>query len=166
MAHWFARAFTMSLLIMLAGCSSSSEPPASAGRNQPAAAAPTDAEKNKQVVREFYELAFNQQKPEEAVAKYVGASYRQHNPTAGDGSQAFIDLVKGFTKAFPKLRFDFKRFVAEGDLVAVHSHLVAEPGSRGTAVMDIFRVENGKIVEHWDVLQDVPEKAANDNTMF
>jgi len=166
MVLWFARAFTMGLLIMLVGCSSPSGPPASAGRNQPAAAAPTDAEKNKQVVREFYELAFNQQKPEEAVAKYVGPSYRQHNPTAGDGSQAFIDLVKGFAKAFPKLRFDFKRFVAEGDLVAVHSHLVTVPGSRGTAVMDIFRVENGKIVEHWDVLQDVPEKAANDNTMF
>ena len=96
----------------------------------------------------------------------MGPSYRQHNPAAADGSQAFIDFVKGFTKAFPQLRFDFKRLVAEGDLVAVHSHLVAEPGSRGTAVMDMFRVENGKIVEHWDVVQEVPEKAANGNTMF
>ena len=64
------------------------------------------------------------------------------------------------------MRFDFKRFVAEGDLVVVHSHLVRKPGDRGMAVMDIFRLENGKIVEHWDVLQEVPESPANNNTMF
>ena len=166
MVQWFARAFPTGLLIVFTGCSPASQPPDPAGQDRPAASAPADAERNKQVVREFYELAFNQQKPEEAVAKYVGPSYRQHNPAAADGSQAFIDFVKGFTKAFPQLRFDFKRLVAEGDLVAVHSHLVAEPGSRGTAVMDMFRVENGKIVEHWDVVQEVPEKAANGNTMF
>ena len=64
------------------------------------------------------------------------------------------------------MRFDFKRFVAEGDLVVVHSHLVRKPGDRGMAVMDIFRLENGKIVEHWDVLQEAPESPANNNTMF
>jgi predicted SnoaL-like aldol condensation-catalyzing enzyme len=64
------------------------------------------------------------------------------------------------------LRFDFKRLVAEGDLVVVHSHLVRKPGDRGMTVMDIFRLENGKIVEHWDVLQEVPESPANNNTMF
>jgi predicted SnoaL-like aldol condensation-catalyzing enzyme len=64
------------------------------------------------------------------------------------------------------LRFDFKRLVAEGDLVAVHSHLVRKPGDRGMAVMDIFRLENGKIAEHWNVLQEIPESPANNNTMF
>ena len=123
-------------------------------------------EANKSVVRDFYNLAFNLKKPEEAVAKYLGSHYRQHNPSAGDGADPFIAFVRGFVKAFPSLRFDFKRFVAEGDLVVVHSHLVRKPGDRGMAVMDIFRLENGKIFEHWDVLQEVPESPANNNTMF
>ena len=125
-----------------------------------------DLERNKQIVREFLDLAFNQKNPEHAVARYVGPYYRQHHPEAGDGAGPFIEFAKGFGQAFPALRFDFKRFVAEGDLVAVHLHIIPQPGARGTAVMDIFRLENGKIVEHWDVLQDVPEKAANDNTVF
>jgi len=123
-------------------------------------------EANKSVVRDFYSLAFNLKKPEEAVAKYAGPYYRQYNPTAGDGADPFIAFVRGFVKAFPSLRFDFKRLVAEGDLVVVHSQLVRKPGDRGMAVMDIFRLENGKIVEHWDVLQEVPESPANNNTMF
>ena len=85
---------------------------------------------------------------------------------AGDGPEPFISFVKWITTENPKLRFDFKRFVAEGDLVVVHSHLRPSPDARGTAVMDIFRLENGKIVEHWDVLQIVPETSANANTMF
>ena len=123
-------------------------------------------EANKTVVREFYDLAFNKQKPDEAVAKYVGRTYRQHNPSAGDGTAPFVEFVRGFARAFPSLRFEFKRLVAEGDLVVVHSHLARQPGDRGMAVMDIFRLENGKVVEHWDVLQDVPESPANQNTMF
>lgn len=123
-------------------------------------------EENKAVVHEFYNLAFNLKKPEEAVAKYVGPYYRQHNPSSGDGPEPFIAFVRGFIKAFPSLHFDFKRQVAEGDLVLMHSHLVRMPGDRGMAVMDIFRLENGKIVEHWDILQEVPESSVNNNTMF
>jgi predicted SnoaL-like aldol condensation-catalyzing enzyme len=118
------------------------------------------------MVREYYHLALNLQRPEEAVQKYLGPSYRQHNPGAADGAKAFIAFVKSFTGAFPSLRFDFKRFIAENDLVVVHSHLIRQPGDRGVAVMDIFRIENEKIVEHWDVLQDIPEISANTNTMF
>lgn len=123
-------------------------------------------ESNKSVVRDFYNLALNLKKPEEAVAKYVGSTYRQHNPMAGDGADLFIAFVRGFVKTFPSLRFDFRRLVAEGDLVVVHSHLVRKPDDRGMAVMDIFRLEKGKIVEHWDVLQEVPESPVNNNTMF
>jgi len=123
-------------------------------------------EANKTAVREFYDLAFNQQKPDEAVAKYVGRTYRQHNPEAGNGTAPFISFVRGFVQAFPSLRFEFKRQVAEGDLVVVHSHLVRQPGDQGMAVMDIFRLENAKIVEHWDVLQEVPESPANQNMLF
>jgi predicted SnoaL-like aldol condensation-catalyzing enzyme len=124
------------------------------------------AEQNKTAVREFYDLAFNQRQPDAAVAKYVGNSYRQHNPLAGDGTAPFIGFVNWLTGANPDLRFHFKRFIAEGDLVVVHSHMVPSKDARGTAVMDIFRLEDGKIVEHWDVLQEVPEKAENPNTMF
>ena len=124
------------------------------------------SEQNKSVVKSFYDLAFNQRQPEQAVAKYVGTTYRQHNPMAGDGTEPFIGYVKWLASTSPDFRFEFKRFIAEGDLVVVHSHLVPSKGARGTAVMDIFRLENGKIVEHWDVLQEVPEKAQNQNTMF
>lgn len=126
----------------------------------------TNLEANKKTVREFYDLAFNQKKPAEAVAKYVGPRYTQHNPGAPDGPEAFVQFVKGFTGQFPELRVHFKRFIAEGDLVVVHSNIVPKPGTRGIAAADIFRVTNGKIVEHWDVLQDVPEQAANQNSMF
>ena len=123
-------------------------------------------EQNKENVRAFYDLAFNQKQPEEAVKRYVGKYYRQHNPNAPDGPEAFIGFVKWLTGTNPQVRVDFKRIIAEGDLVVVHSHNVAVPGTRGKAVIDIFRVEDGKIVEHWDVVQEVPETAKNDNTMF
>jgi len=123
-------------------------------------------EANKAIVREYYNLAFNLKKPEEAVAKYMGPYYRQHNPGAADGPEPFIAFVRGFAQAFPSMRVDMKRTVAEGDLVVVHSNLIREPGDRGMAAADIFRLENGKIVEHWDVLQEVPESSANNNTMF
>jgi predicted SnoaL-like aldol condensation-catalyzing enzyme len=90
----------------------------------------------------------NQRQPEEAVKQYVGSSYRQHNPMAGDGPEPFIGFVKWITGENPDLRVEFKRFIAESDLVAVHSHLIPAKGVRGTAVIDIFRLENGKIVEH------------------
>jgi len=121
---------------------------------------------NKRIVREWHELAIEQRKPEEAVAKYLGPHYRQHNPGAGDGPEPFIAAVKGLTKTFPELSMEPKRIVAEGDYVVLHSHLILKPGDRGRAVVDIFRLENGKIVEHWDVVQEVPETSANNNTMF
>jgi predicted SnoaL-like aldol condensation-catalyzing enzyme len=124
------------------------------------------AEANKAVVGDFYDLAFNQKQPEEAARKYIGPYYRQHNPQVGDGPEPFIQYVRGFAQAFPDFRSEFKRFIAEGELVVVHSNLIPQPGSRGMAVIDIFRLEDGKIVEHWDVIQDVPESAANANTMF
>lgn len=123
-------------------------------------------ESNKATVQAFYDLAFNVKKPADAVSRYMGKVYRQHNPGAGDGPEPFISYVTEFVKAYPELRVNFKRFIAEEDLVVVHSHMVRSPGDRGKAVVDIFRLEAGKIVEHWDVLQEVPEKSANANTMF
>jgi predicted SnoaL-like aldol condensation-catalyzing enzyme len=123
-------------------------------------------EMNKKIVLEYTDLVFIQRKPEEAVAKYQGPYYRQHNPSATDGSEPFIGFVKWFAQTYPSFQIDFKRIIAEGDLVVTHSHLVREPGDRGMAVVDIFRLENGKIVEHWDVVQEIPETSANNNTMF
>jgi predicted SnoaL-like aldol condensation-catalyzing enzyme len=121
---------------------------------------------NKEIVRAFYDLAFNQKQPEEAVKRYAGSYYRQHNPNAADGTEPFIGFVKWLTGSNPHLRIEFKRLIAEGDLVVVHTHNVAVPGTTGKAVIDIFRLEDGKIVEHWDVVQEVPPTSKNDNTMF
>ena len=123
-------------------------------------------EENKQKVVSYYTLAFNDKRPEEAVAKYVGPKYIQHNPQAPDGPGAFVQFVQAFAGQFPQLHVEIKRIIAEGDLVMTHSLLTTSPEDRGTAAADIFRLEDGKIVEHWDVLQPVPETAANDNTMF
>jgi predicted SnoaL-like aldol condensation-catalyzing enzyme len=123
-------------------------------------------EANKRIVREWNDLAINQRKPEEAVARYLGPHYRQHNPGAADGPESFIGFVKRFAQTFPDFRVEPKRIIAEGNYVVMHSHLIPKPGDRGTAVVDIFRLEDGKIVEHWDVVQEVPETSANSNTMF
>ena len=126
----------------------------------------TDLENNKRMVREYYEMAFNDRKPEEAVARYMGSYYRQHNPQAADGAEPFINFVNYFAQTFPEFHLDIKRLIAEGDLVVTHSNITRHAGDRGQAVVDIFRLEDGKIVEHWDVVQDIPETAANNNTMF
>ena len=121
---------------------------------------------NKRAAVAFLDLAFNKKEPQAAVDRYVGAQFIQHNPLAADGAAAFVAYVKWATTQSPELNFDFKRVFGENDLVAVHYHRTLSATDRGAAVMDIFRFEKGKIVEHWDVIQDVPETSANDNTMF
>ena len=126
----------------------------------------TDSNENKKTVVAFYNLAFNDRQPVEAVSQYIGPTYRQHNPKAQDGPVGFIQYVSGILGQFPEASREIKRTVAEDDLVVIHSLVKGAPFDRGTAVVDIFRLEDGKIVEHWDVHQLVPETAANDNTMF
>ncbi|KFF94903.1 hypothetical protein IQ62_44710 [Streptomyces scabiei] len=101
-----------------------------------------------------------------AIDRYWGPQYHQHNPNIPDGVAGVRAGLGAYFQQFPDLAVSRKRVIAEGDLVAVHSHYVNAPGERGQAVLDLFRVRNGKIVEHWDVLQDVPATSANDNTMF
>ncbi|MEV1079405.1 nuclear transport factor 2 family protein [Streptomyces sp. NPDC050211] len=101
-----------------------------------------------------------------AIDRYWGPEYHQHNPNIADGVDGVKAGLGGFFEAFPQLKVTPKRVIAEGDLVAVHSHYVNSPGERGQAIVDLFRVRNGKIVEHWDVIQDVPASSANDNGMF
>ena len=121
-------------------------------------------EANKKNVVEFYNQALNE-KNFEAASKYLGARYIQHNPVAADGPEGLKGFIGFLRDKFPNSRSEIKRVFAEGDHVIVHVHAVREPGTRGRAIIDIFRLENGKIVEHWDVAQDVPEKAANSNGM-
>ena len=124
-------------------------------------------ERNKRNVVAYYTLAFNGKQPAKAVELYVGDRYIQHNPFAADGPQAFIDFVTAFTAEHPQLFVDIKRVIAECDLVVTHSHITEDPSDRGDAVADIFRLDRrGKVVEHWDVVQEVPATSANDNTMF
>ena len=126
-------------------------------------------ERNKQTVTAFYTMAVNDHDPEGAVQKYVGAEYRQHNPFAQDGKEAFIAFFKDRFKRDPKARMEIKRSVAEGDYVVVHVHHLDPAGGKGRATMDWFRLDaNGKIVEHWDVGQIVPQdsEVKNQNTMF
>jgi predicted SnoaL-like aldol condensation-catalyzing enzyme len=132
------------------------------------AAGPAQAqqlEANKKNVVEFYNQALNE-KNFDAASKYLGARYTQHNPVAADGPEGLKGFLGFLRDKFPHSRSEIKRVFAEGDYVILHVHSVREPGTRGRAIIDIFRLENGKIVEHWDVVQDVPEKAANSNGMF
>jgi predicted SnoaL-like aldol condensation-catalyzing enzyme len=125
-----------------------------------------DLSLNKRLAKECLDMIFNQHKPAQAVAQYVGESYRQHNPNAPDGPQGVIAYAAGYLKANPELRLDFKRIIAEGDYVVVHSHLKPNSSDRGEAVVDIFRVEGGKLVEHWDVVQPISAQPVNRNGMF
>ena len=126
---------------------------------------PSQLEANKRIATEFYDAAINR-KDLAAASAYLGSGYKQHNPTAADGPEGlrkFIDFLK---ERFPNQRGEIKRVIAEGDLVALHIHSTGRDDGPGRAIVDIFRIENGKVVEHWDVIQDIPAQPANSNGMF
>jgi predicted SnoaL-like aldol condensation-catalyzing enzyme len=134
----------------------------------PGLAAAADAgqlESNKKTAVAFYEASINQ-KDFAAAAPFLGPYYKQHNPTAKDGAEglkAFIDFLKA---RYPRQHGDIRQVIAEGDLVVLHVHSTRDDNTPGRAIVDIFRLQNGKVVEHWDVIQDIPAQGANSNGMF
>ena len=124
-----------------------------------------DLESNKENAIAFYRTAYLGY-PSKAVEKYVGSEYIQHNPAVGDGKQAFIDYFDEMARDYPDKEIAFLRAVAEGDLVALHTHQTW-PGNDQYVTMDIFRFDDqGKIVEHWDSIQEVPSESKNGNSMY
>lgn len=130
------------------------------------AQAQSQTEKNKKIAVAFLTMIFNEHKVAEAFKLYSVPEYKQHNPYAASGADAAIKFFEGYFSKMPGAHTDIKRVIAEGDLVAIHNNPKSSATDRGSAVVDIFRVVNGRVVEHWDVVQSIPEKSANENTMF
>jgi predicted SnoaL-like aldol condensation-catalyzing enzyme len=121
--------------------------------------------RNKQLVLAFYHKIIGE-KDYEGARQYMGTQYRQHAPYATDGHTGIAEWVRKFKESFPQHRYEVKKVIAEGDLVVLHLHGMNGPNPLGESVIDIFRIENGKVVEHWDVIQPIPESADNANSMF
>jgi len=124
-----------------------------------------ELEQNKENAIAFYKMAY-EGNPKEAVALYVGEDYIQHNPDVADGLDGFINYFERMQNEYPQKSIDFVRCIAEGNLVALHTHQTW-PGDDEYVTMDFFRFDqNGKICEHWDAIQQIPGKSANPNTMY
>ena len=128
-------------------------------------AAESEQEINKKLVAQFYQNAIND-KNFAAAEPYLGSWYIQHNPQAQDGIDGFKQFIEYLKSTYPQSHSEIKRIIADGDYVILHVHSTKEPGTRGQAIMDIFRLEHNKIVEHWDVIQEIPAESANNNGMF
>jgi predicted SnoaL-like aldol condensation-catalyzing enzyme len=122
---------------------------------------------NKKIVQEFEETAWNQHDIEKALT-YLDPNYKQHNPYFADGVEGFKAGLTGLVTANPNLSIEIKRTLSEGDYVVIHKYAIldSKAGTGKKAIMDIYRMENGKIAEHWDVIEDIPEEPKNTNTMF
>jgi predicted SnoaL-like aldol condensation-catalyzing enzyme len=126
----------------------------------------TIAEQNKKTVLAFYKEAHFDGDVDGAIARYVGDTYIQHTAGGEDGVEGLRGFINGFLTAFPNAKGDIRRVLADGDLVAVHAHWTGLVSENGDVGVDLFRVENGKLVEHWDVFAPVPTTSKNSNTVY
>jgi predicted SnoaL-like aldol condensation-catalyzing enzyme len=123
------------------------------------------AEMNKQNVIDFYNAVVNE-KDFNAATQYFGPRYTQHNPTATDGPEGLKIFIQFLRDKYPQSKNEIKHIYIDGDYIILHVHSVRESGTLGRAIIDVFKLENNKIIEHWDVIQDIPEISANQNGMF
>jgi predicted SnoaL-like aldol condensation-catalyzing enzyme len=162
------RCFLIAILLMpvVPGFSQAVPPQARSAPFSPAPVPRDIMERNKKAALEFYDWAINK-KDYEAASKYLGSDYRQHNPLVGDGKEGFKAFLAMLKKDFPRAHSEVKRVFADGNYVIIHVHSIRVPNTPGRAIFDCFRFDdNGKVVEHWDAIQDIPVKAANPNGMF
>jgi predicted SnoaL-like aldol condensation-catalyzing enzyme len=124
------------------------------------------SEQNKRIAIAFYEKLINDFDPDTAFKLYGGDTYKQHTPVIEDGRKGVTKFIGWLHSNYPSSRMEIKRAFSDGDMVILHCHWIQSPGELGNAVVDFFRLENGKVVEHWDVIQPIPESSLNDNTMF
>jgi predicted SnoaL-like aldol condensation-catalyzing enzyme len=124
----------------------------------------SDLETNKEIVKKFYDLIINK-KDFEAARPYIGKRYKQHNPLVKDYPEGLKEFIGFLKENYPEARSEIKRVIAEGDYVVLHVHSIRTEKIQ-RAIIELFRLENGKIEEHWDVIQEIPEKSANPNEMF
>lgn len=123
-------------------------------------------QRNKESAKRFYTMAFNEGKPREAVDKYIGEHYTQHHPQAGDGKENFIAFCEQVKNTYPEMHVRIHRAIAEDDKVVLHSQEII-PDEEEYASMHIFGFDGeGQIVEHWDVMQEIPDSMPHDNGMF
>lgn len=160
---WYGFTFLSSVLLFGA-CQEKQVLDKTLETNQTMVSSNDEIENNKKIVLEFYQMMFGD-KDLSAVDKYIDADYIQHNPTVADGAAAFKTAAAGWFEGAPKTKVDVQRIAAEGDLVFIHIKNI-EPDHSLVSTIDIFRLKNGKIVEHWDVHQAVPDQAANAHPMF
>lgn len=121
---------------------------------------------NKDLIRKLYEVVFNGHDLSRA-AEFIQEDYIQHNPGTKTGLKGFVDAFRdGMFQKNPNFQFEIKHLIEEEDFVVVHGHAIPKPGDIGVAVMDMYRIENGKVAEHWDIIQAIPAKLAHDNGMF
>lgn len=153
-----------SLLVAVALCVALAVTPATARNAVPAASSLTET--NRAIVTDFVDLFYKQHKVREAFEKYVAPAYIQHNPIASDGRDAAINALAPYFASQPNMKHEIQRIIVDGDLAAVHVRATNGPNDRGAAVVDMFRLADGKIVEHWDVIQPVPAQSANAHPMF
>ncbi len=158
--------FSILLMLLVPGITPAVPPQAGSTPFSPAPVSRDIMERNKKSALEFYDLAINK-RDYEAASKYIGSGYKQHNPLVADGKEGFKAFLAMLRKDFPKSHSEVKRVFADGNYVIIHVHSVRVPNTPGRAIFDCFRFdENGKIVEHWDAIQDIPVKSANPNGMF
>jgi len=125
----------------------------------------TIAEQNKKTVLAFYKEVHFDGDVDGAIARYVGDTYTQHTPAAEDGVEGLRTYIKSFLKMFPNAKGEIRRIIADGDIVAVHASWIGLISPNGDVGVDFFRLKDGKLVEHWDVIQAIPDTSKNGNTM-